>query len=138
MMISTANKLVQSRYEIYEISDKKITIINNGCRYEIHLKISDKKITIINNESMVKGKVKEVYRNPSDRSIIISMSNKKLVFHEPDNIVRDGNKIMLIYGDDSQSDKEMFEQMELNFGMDINQFLSEIPDCKRITFEIDE
>ena len=129
---------MKNRYEIYEISDKKITIINNGCRYEIHFKAPENKITIINNESTIKGKVKEVYRNPSDRSIIISISNKKLVFHEPDNIVRDGNKIMLIYGEDSQSDKEMFEQMELNFGMDINQFLSEIPDCKVITFEIDE
>lgn len=109
---------MKSRYEIYEISDKKITISNN--------------------ESTIKGKVREVYRNPSDRSIIISMSNKKLVYSEPDNIVREGDKIMFIYGDVLQTDKEMFEQMEHNFGMDINQFLSEMPDCKIITFEIDE
>tara|TARA_R110000824_G_scaffold71823_6_gene183743 strand:- start:1729 stop:2085 length:357 start_codon:yes stop_codon:yes gene_type:complete len=118
MTIPEVNKPAKNRYEIYEISDKKVTIINN--------------------ESRIKGKVKEVYRNPSDRSIVVSIGSKKLSFHEPNNIVREGNRIMLVYGDEFQSDREMFEQIELNFGMDINQFLSEIPDCKIITFEIDE
>ena len=114
------------RYAIYEVLDKKVIA-------KIPKKLGG---------YSVRGKVKDIVRDPLKGHIRLFISNKTYQFQEPNYIYKSENNVFFVYGEVGKdiNDEELFELIdEISMkGGNINDVLSyeQIDNQRVISFQI--